>query len=178
MGASTVWPVGPAADAGIPRGARIVELGGRPVRRLGDAVLAFVDALPRGRAAVVWEDARGRRSGEVRIEEPPTARLAWERLGIRASEVTPQLREATGFPVGSGILVTEVRGGGAAARAGLSAGDLLLAVSDATVATAEDLLAVVQQARRGETLSVTHVRPERTRFGVRADRRRIDLTVE
>ena len=133
-----------------------------------------------GRIEIVYEtaDGGGTRRATLAFEEPPTARLAWERLGIRASEITPQVRAQTGYPVGSGIVVTEVRDGGPAARVGLQPNDLLVSIGDRGLSEKEDLLDVVQRAARGDVAKVILARPERTRLGIRVERYTAKLVVE
>lgn len=178
---AAVYPVGPAADAKVPEGARIVEIGGRSLAAgagLGDATLAVVDASKNGAVDLTLETADGRRRIRVPFAAPPTERLAWQRLGIRATEVTPDVRAKTNYPAGSGILVTEVRDGSPAARVGLQPGDLLVAFGEQALTVEEDLLGFVQTAPKNEVTQVTLVRPERTRFGMRLERYKAKLQVE
>ena len=99
-------------------------------------------------------------------------------MGPIAAEVTPDVRLQTGYPVGSGIVVTEVREDGPAARVGLQPGDLLQSLGDRTVRQEEDLLEFVQLARKGDSAPVRLVRVTRTRFGVSADNWRARVVVE
>jgi membrane-associated protease RseP (regulator of RpoE activity) len=137
-----------------------------------------IDAAAQGGVDLVLETPSGPRRVRVPFAAPPTERLAWERLGIRATEVTPDVRAKTNYPAGSGILVTEVRDGSPAARVGLQPGDLLVAFGEQPLTVEEDLLGFVQTAAKNEVTQVTLVRPERTRFGVRLERYKAKLQVE
>lgn len=177
----TVYPVGPAAAAGLRPGARVVEIGGRRPASLADACLAVAVAARSGSLDLAVESAESPgapKRHRLAFDAPPTEKLAWQRLGIRAAEVTPEVRLQTGYPVGSGIVVTEVRENGPAARVGLQPGDLLQALGDRVLRQEEDLLEFVQLAKKGEAAPVRLVRVVRTRFGVSADSWGAKLLVE
>jgi serine protease Do len=78
------------------------------------------------------------------------------RLGVSLRPVTVALRgePRTGRarPVATGLLVLEVAGGSAAARAGVLPGDVLLGVDGRPFADADDLLGRLAEAGAGTTL--------------------------
>ncbi len=63
----------------------------------------------------------------------------------------------------TGAYISEVSPGGAAAAAGLRAGDIVTRFGDAPITDAVDLTAQVRAARGGETVTVTYVRDGATR---------------
>ncbi|MCE9636752.1 MAG: trypsin-like peptidase domain-containing protein [Planctomycetes bacterium] len=166
----TLYPVGPAVREGLRRGDRVVAVDGRPVSDGALATLAVFEAASRGAAAdhvtLSIQSDDGVRRVAVPLETPPTAKLAWDRLGMKAVEVTPEVREQTGYLTGSGLVVQEVRDGSPAARVGFQPGDLLLAIGTQTLRASEDLLEALQWADKGSTVGINLVRPVRTRFGV------------
>jgi serine protease Do len=166
---ASVFPVGPAIREGVRQGSRVLEVDGRPVANAVFATFAMLDAAPRGQVEVTLGDGRERRSVKLSLEAPPTERLAWERIGLKAEEVTPELREQTGYPVGSGILVREVREDGPAARVGVEPGDLILLLGAQNLRESEDLLEVLQWSEKGAVAPLTLVRlvreQVRTPFG-------------
>jgi len=81
-------------------------------------------------------------------------------LGISGDELTTQLASYFGVKQGKGVLVREVEGGSAAAKAGLKAGDVIVAVDGKGVATVAELRKALE-LKSGEEkrkLSLTIVR--------------------
>jgi S1-C subfamily serine protease len=98
-----------------------------------------------------------------------TIQHAW--LGITGQEVTPALARSRGLATSSGVLIGETIDGGPAQRAGIQAGDVIVAVAGKPVRTVDEL---------GERLD-HDTRPGQTvilgidRAGVRLD---VEVTVE
>jgi serine protease Do len=174
----TLFPIGPAIRAGLRQGQRVTRVDGRASTDAALATLAMLDAAPRGRVELTIESAEGTKQVTVPLETPPTERLSWERIGVKADEVTPEVREQTGYPVGSGIVVREVREGGPGARVGLQPGDLLVTLGTQTLRSSEDLLEALQWSDKGTAVPVGLFRPVRTRFGVQAERWKAKLVIE
>jgi len=81
---------------------------------------------------------------EIRVPEvrfPPVTVQVWgySRLGIRVQSLTEQLGEYFGVSGGRGVLVTMVRANTPAARAGLRAGDVIVAVDGKEIASPNEL---------------------------------------
>jgi serine protease Do len=72
--------------------------------------------------------------------------------------VTPYLVQALTLDVKSGVLIKSVDVGGPADRAGLQPGDVILAVNDKDMKTAEDLLSMLLAHSVGDQLKLTVVR--------------------
>jgi C-terminal processing protease CtpA/Prc len=70
-------------------------------------------------------------------------------LGVSAAPLTEQL--AKYFNVTRGVLVSEVRAGGAAERAGIKAGDCIVAVNDEMVTSTADLNRLVDRLGKDDT---------------------------
>jgi len=87
-----------------------------------------------------------------RGESPTRRRLG---VGLAPSHVARQLRRAVGLPERDGLLVREVEEDSPAAKAGIAEGDLIVAVGDRTITSADDLF----DALAGEgDLAITIVR--------------------
>jgi S1-C subfamily serine protease len=69
-------------------------------------------------------------------------------LGVRVVALTPQLAEF--FNVRSGVLVNEVRVGGAAEQSGIKAGDCIRAINSEAINTVADLNRLVDQVSRDQ----------------------------
>jgi serine protease Do len=77
-------------------------------------------------------------------------------LGLEFQDLTPALREALGAPGGlGGAVVSEVRAGGPAARAGLRPGDLVSHLDDRPVESARDFFERLESATTGQTLRLS-----------------------
>jgi serine protease Do len=72
----------------------------------------------------------------ARGESPATPRLG---VGLAPAEVGRRLRRAVGLPEARGLLVRAVEGDSAAARAGITEGDLITEASGRPVESADDL---------------------------------------
>jgi serine protease Do len=145
-----VHPLGPAARAGVPVGARLPRTVD-PLRFCFD----LVDAARTG--AFRFEVDRGRdgaRSVELAFERIPTDDLVWRELGLRVAEVDEARSETTGWRVGAGLFVTEVRSGGPAERVGIERGDLLVMLGRRRLTAREDVLDVLLPAAAGDTQDV------------------------
>jgi len=92
--------------------------------------------------------------------------------------MTPEITEQTGFPEASGMLVTSVRDGSAAARMGFRQGDLLMGFGNRRIRSQDDLLVLLQKLERGDAVDVHLARPQRSRFGVRHETWKARLVVD
>jgi serine protease Do len=76
------------------------------------------------------------------------------KFGVAVQEVDQLLAESFGLPRPAGALVSEVVPGGAAARAGVQAGDVVLAANGETMERASDLSAIVGLAQPASQLAL------------------------
>ena len=86
------------------------------------------------------------------------AQLAPVWLGISGQELTPDVAQAQGLSVQSGVLVVDVVNGSPAAGAGLQANDVITAVDSNTIATFDQLSAQISGHKAGDTIKITVVR--------------------
>jgi serine protease Do len=152
-----VLPDGPAARAGLRSADVIVRFGAGPVEnhvelmrrvaqsRPGESVpLAYVrDGAPAS-ASVIVEAARPPAAA------PEPARGAPDALGLEVAPLEPARRERLGLQ--AGVLVR--RSDGAAQRAGLQPGDIILSVNGAPVTTPQGFLARLQAAGGGSSVAL------------------------
>ncbi|MGC9158595.1 MAG: S1C family serine protease [Terracidiphilus sp.] len=100
-------------------------------------------------------------------------RVKRPQLGITSYPIGPDLAEQMGLPVQSGVLIQRVIPGGAADRAGLRGGnqqayvgntpillggDLIVAIDGQRVTDPQDINAIMDRHRAGDTVSVTFYR--------------------
>jgi serine protease DegQ len=84
------------------------------------------------------------------------------RIGLAIQDVTPGLAQALDLNVDRGALVTQIEPGSPSERAGIEAGDVIVAIDDDAVDSSADLRNEVGLVRAGDAVMVTFVRgPDR-----------------
>jgi len=123
------------------------------------------------RAITIGPDFRfDLRIPEIRIPPIVVQLGGYSLLGVRVQDLTEQLGEYFGVPQGRGVLITFVRAGSPAERAGLRAGDVIVAVDDAEVQNVREFTRAL--ARKEGDVSLTIVRnKERQKVTVSLPRR-------
>jgi serine protease Do len=151
---------GPAADAGIEPGDVIVAYNGKPVDESDDLVKMVTRSEPG--TTVPVEIVRNGERTTVRVQ---VARLELEDahdrsggpttetgVGVALRDLTPQIRNRLRLPAArDGALVTDVEQAGAAARAGIRSGDVILEVNRMAVGSAASAAAALRRISRGGT---------------------------
>lgn len=159
---------GPGARAGIQPGDVILELNGQPVHDSRELPPRVADIKPGSTATLkIWREGK---AIEIRVEvaeledKPPVQNAKSDdgapqgRLGLAVRALTPDEQRSAG--VQGGLRVEKA--GGPAARAGIRRGDIVLAVNGQPVNSAEELLALAQQA--GKRLALLIQRDGSTLF--------------
>ena len=77
-------------------------------------------------------------------------------LGVDITTLTPALRQQYGFTPTSGAVVLSVVSGSPAAKAGLVQGDVITSINGTAINSSEDLQKIVQNAKAGQTVSITY----------------------
>lgn len=84
------------------------------------------------------------------------------RLGAAIADALSQAKRRPGLPT-TGAFVGKVKPGSAAERAGLRAGDVIVAIGGQAIARADDVDRVLPQMPRGRDVSLTYIRDGQTR---------------
>jgi membrane-associated protease RseP (regulator of RpoE activity) len=85
------------------------------------------------------------------------------RIGISTTELTKQLADYFGITGGKGVLVTSVSEDGPAAKAGIKAGDVVIAVDGETVDSSGDISRIINRKKDGEvTLTIVRNKSQQT----------------
>ncbi|MFQ5723386.1 MAG: PDZ domain-containing protein [Terriglobia bacterium] len=175
----------PAAKAGLQANDVIVGFAGERVRSVAQ-LRRLVQETPGGRRVQVEVSRAGqRRAFEVQLEErrPRFSRRIRvpaitvphieipdydvrifrrpARLGISGAELTSQLAEYFGVEQGRGVLVREVLAGSPAAKAGVKAGDVIVAVDSEPVGSIGELRRALARKQEENRVTLTIVRDHR-----------------
>jgi serine protease Do len=178
----------PAAQGGLKAGDVVTEYNGQRVEGV-EQFMRIVKETPPGRQVRLtisrggsmqqltvrtgsrkqWLSSLGEHAPEApRIELPdmrmpdvPRAFMTWRSsfLGIEGESLDSQLAEF--FGVKEGVLVRSVVKGSAAEKAGLRAGDVIVRVDDARVATPREITTAVRSARSKKSVTLAAVRDKR-----------------
>ncbi|MEY4749216.1 MAG: hypothetical protein RIQ60_1430 [Pseudomonadota bacterium] len=162
---SEVKPGSAAERAGMKSGDVVLALNGKPIDASGDLPAAVGLALPGDRVTLdVWRDGAHRdlhatlddlkadtvsASNSGNKADRNNKRAAQGRLGLALRPLAPEERKAG---ASGGLVIEGVSG--AAERAGVQAGDRLLAIDGKPVDTVEQARAAVDPARRSAALLV------------------------
>jgi serine protease Do len=176
-----IAPDSPAEKAGVKTGDVITQYNGQRVEGM-DQFSRMVRETPAGRevkiaiirngtpqtiaarvaarpgiSAQLIPQAPVQQPFEFRFPDMPQSHMTWRSplLGIEAEALDGQLAEF--FGVKEGVLVRTVSKGSAADKAGIKAGDVIVRVDDAKVATPADISAHLR-GLRGRPVSVVVVR--------------------
>lgn len=175
---------GPADQAGIKPGDRILSAGGVELKRLSD-MAGVVGKLPAG-SRVEFVLARDGRSVKITVvlaeraadpvnpteplpvpkntlptpaptvEEPVEFEAGPAQLGVRTAEVSPELQRAYGLTVRRGAVIQSIVEGSPADRYGLPLGGAIVAVDGGRVDSPEDLAALIGAAEPGDNVEISY----------------------
>ena len=147
---SSVEKGSPAAKAGIEPGDVILGINGKEVVNSSE-LPAIVASIAPGDAAKlqVWRKGSTRqidvavgKFSDQKVASNETPEVAKGRLGVVVRALTPEERRSA--ELSGGVVVQDVSG--AAARAGMQAGDVILSLNDQRITSAEQLRSLVAKA--------------------------------
>jgi serine protease Do len=120
-----------AAKAGLQRGDVLVKVGDVSLASTLDVERALVDGTPGDHIPVVLRRDGAEQKIEVVVEAvrgatPVSTDMVWRRIGLRLQTIAPEEIARTHPQLHGGLLVGDVRAEGAAAKAGIQRGDILV----------------------------------------------------
>jgi serine protease Do len=154
---------GPADKAGIEASDVILKFDGKTVTSSSDLPRIVAQTRPGSKVtAQVWHKGASR-DVTVAVGEMPEEKVAQRparkeakpanmvaRLGMTLSELTPEQRKELG--ASGGLLVEEAQG--AAAKAGIRRGDVLLAINNQDVKSVEQLTQLLNQFEKSRSVAL------------------------
>lgn len=165
----------PADSAGLRKGDVIIQFNERIIYEADDLVRAVRKTEPGTTAKItvmrngsrkeivttLRRSPRKRLSLAIRPPEGPKCfllRLASGSIGLRLMQLPPQLAKYFDAPEGKGVLVTQVREGSVAEKAGFKAGDVILKIDDTSVERVSDVRRTLRKYSDGEKITVEILR--------------------
>jgi serine protease Do len=155
---SNVEPNAPAAKAGLQTGDVIVAFNGKPIAESGELPTLVADVKPGETAtARVWRNG-AERDVKITVAEMPTERAALAgapaapqgKLGVAVRPLSAD--EAKRIQSEGGLVIEQV--GGAAAKAGMRAGDVILGVNGKAVKSVDELKSAIDAAGKNAAVLV------------------------
>lgn len=171
----------PAEEAGIKEGDIITRIDGRAVKDAGDVVDAMTGREPGTSVAVTVQrgEAESEKTAKLGVRESEPLERLWGtghrdgegagalafamhppdvRLGMEIMPLSDGLRKYFQVPAGKGVLVSDVVKDSPADRAGIVAGDVVIAVNDESVSGVGDLMQALRHLNAGDKADIRLIR--------------------
>jgi serine protease Do len=154
-----VLPDGPAGDSGVEQGDIVIEYNAEKIDNVAQLRNKVAATAPRTPVKIkILRDKKELeltvRVGELgKAEEHARVGGESELLGLGVEKVTPEIARNIGLRKATGVIITRVEPGSAAANAGLAEGDIIFRVGNTAVDDAREFYSLVKDAaKEGEVL--------------------------
>ena len=150
---ASVVPSSPADDAGIRRGDVIIAVDDEPINDVEELRTKIANTEP-GTKVKIKIIRNGKtitkrvRLGELPGEGPAETFAGGNNLGLTVKPLSPSDARRLGYDGDEGVLVTDVKPGSIADRAGVQPDDVLLEVNQIPIESPSDLAAALNQIKR------------------------------
>jgi len=157
----SVIPGDPAAEAGIRPNDIIIAVNGKKIESGRDITTTIAD-IGVGEFAKITIIQKGKqKTVKVKIGKRPDSYAALEQtekkqsddLGIRLSEITPQIARQLNLDKGSGIIVAAVSPNSKAEKAGMLQGDVIVEINRKTIENVQDFKKEIKSIKKDETIA-------------------------
>ncbi|OAL81497.1 serine protease [Acinetobacter sp. SFB] len=172
-----VAPNSPAAKAGFKSGDVILKYNGSPISRTSDLLNYLNRTTPNQHIQLqVLRDDKTRNISATLTTAPDdtpakveqTAEQKGPVIGVSIRNLTAA--EQTQLNVKGGILVEEVKRGGVAAQARMTAGDIITQINNKTILNSNDFIKSVSELKKGSIARVSVIRQDqRAILGMRIE---------
>ena len=132
-------------------GAIVKSINEHPVRDLIDAYAQLLKIKVGGKATFAFENGEQKTIVATAVATPDAIVQAKKRLGLSVEPLTPMLSQKYGLDIDSGMFVNEVQTNSVAGKAGVQAGDVILALGQYQIQSLSDfatLLAALPKSGR------------------------------
>jgi serine protease Do len=169
-----VVPDSPAEKAGIKAGDVIIEYNGKEVSQMSMLPAMVVQTPVDEKARVVLVRDGKKETITVVIGKMAEEQVLFDSsedanvldLGLTVQELSPELADSLGIEDVSGLIITNVDSGSAAAETGLKRGDIIQEINRQQVASIADYKKILQQAKNKKSILLLVKRDQHTRFVV------------
>jgi len=149
-----VFPNSPAAKGGIERGDIIIRYNGKKVENTQELRNLVAQTTPGTYAEITV--VRDKKEIELNIkvgelekkQEEAKAQKSNEVLGLTVDKVTSDIARKLGLRRTSGVIITDIKRGSIAERAGLAVGDIIFRVGSKKVSTSKEFYKLVSEASK------------------------------
>ncbi len=152
---------GPSQKAGVKRGDVVVALNEKKVEkprslsrmaaRLMPGDKAKLDLIRKGKRTSVTVTA-GKMPDSTRVARLQKPAEMSEKLGIEGQDLTPKVAREIGAQATKGVVISKVKPGSPAEKAGLRRGDVIIEANQKAVGSVGDLTAALKQKKNQGTL--------------------------
>jgi serine protease Do len=151
---------GPADKAGIKRGDIIVSFDGKKVEST-EVLPKIVASTPIGKEVNIGILREGKKMNiKAKIGEMPESKSeavvkkseTFDNLGLRVSNITPEIMKQYGIHDSEGVLILEVKNGSPADNAGIREGDIIKSVEYHIVKNIDDYYSIVRNFKKDKML--------------------------
>ncbi len=140
-----VDPDTPAQKAGLKRGDLIVKVDDKPIKDASD-LKNVIGAIPPGKEVkITYERNKKLETVKVKLAKFPDSKISIEGDrgvvgGLTLQNLTPQIRNQLGIPDDiEGVIVSEVKQGSDADKAGFMPGDIIIQIEDTMIKNVGDV---------------------------------------
>ncbi len=139
---------GPAAAAGLQRGDVVEKVNGQTVLCGLDLERALLDSRAGDKVPLVVHRKDGDHKLELVLSSADKAGVVagdvvWRKLGLKLTAVAPEVVSRANSQLHGGLLVSEIRDDGLAAKAGIQKGDILVGLHSWEMLTLDNVLFVL-----------------------------------
>ncbi|WP_201352108.1 DegQ family serine endoprotease [Hydrogenimonas urashimensis] len=135
----------PAKKAGLKRGDLIIEVNGKKIKDASD-LKNVIGSIPPGKeVTIAYERNKKVEHVKVKLAEFPDSKFKIEGdrgvvNGLTLQNLTPQIRNQLGIPDDiEGVIVSEVKQGSEADKAGFMPGDIIIQIEDTMIKDVKDV---------------------------------------
>lgn len=152
---------------GASGSATVATVDGRPVGNIVDAYAALLHVKPEQKSVVLgMSDGSERRVEITPVPLPDAIVQAKKQLGITVEQVTPMLAQKYTLKAEQGLLVTEVKRGSIADKAGVEAGDVVVSLGLVPIVNLADLSKLIPQLPKAGQVRIGVLRGDQIGYGI------------